>query len=281
MSRDSSEPPFAADVEFRKLLARRNDVDVVTAALELARDGERQLDFGPTHRWIEQRADELAGDAASASPECCVELLAECLGDRHDLRGDADSYRRAESSYLSHVVETRRGIPVSLSLLYVAVGRRLGLEMYGVSAPARFLVGCETPRGRSYVDAFAGGRIRNEDETVSWLAERTGLPLDRLRRTLRPAEPRTVVIRMLSNLKRLFVERQEWGPALRVQRRLTALQPAEFEQRRELAVLSFRAARWAEAIDLLERCLRSCPVEERPELRAHLRRARSQIAGWN
>lgn len=281
MLHDAFDPTYSHDTEFHKLLERRDDVDLVSAALELSRDADRTLDFAATRLWVERQAEEITAESPGASPEHCLRALCAFLGERVGLRGDADAYHTAESSYLSRVIETRRGIPISLSLLYVAVGRRLGLEMNGVSAPAHFLAGCETPSGRVYVDAFNAGRLLTKSDAVAMLRAMTGLSAERIRRSLSPAAPRAIVIRMLNNLKRLFVAREAWFPAFRVQHRLSHLQPGDYCERRDLAVLSYRAGRLSEGVDLLKRCLRTCPDVEKPALREHLRNARSGLAGWN
>ena len=280
-SLETFDATFPRDTEFQKLLGRRNDVDVVVAALELARDADRKLDFESTRRWIAERAAEVSPATTVFAPERSLDLLCEHLGEQWELRGDPDAFRDPESSYLSHVIETRRGLPISLSLLYVAVGRLLGLRIDGVAAPAHFLVRCETPAGRQFVDAYDGGRVLGEREAVAMLGTMTSLPPARIRRSLVPASARTIVLRILNNLKQQFVGREEWFPALRVQRRLAALLPGRYVERRDLAVLSCRAGRWSQAIELLQRCLRNCPREDSQTLQEFLQSARNRHAGWN
>jgi len=273
---------FSRDNEFRKLLRRSPDVDVIAAALELSRDAYPDLDFTPTWRWITQRADELRAEGANTESELdLLARLSDSLAIRHGLGGDAESYQRPESSYLCRVIETGRGIPISLSLLYVAVAHRLGLQVYGVAAPMHFLVGCETVMGRVFLDAFSGGRILPEDLAVPWLCGLTGLSPRKLTPLLQPARPRTIIIRMLNNLKRLHVEQLNWTAALRVQRRLTACAPGDYEQRRDLAVLCLKAGQLSESLDRLAGCLQSCPEDDKPRLKEYLDEARSWIAGWN
>jgi regulator of sirC expression with transglutaminase-like and TPR domain len=203
------------------------------------------------------------------------------LAERHRLGGDADSYRSAESSYLHCVVATGRGIPISLSLLYVAVGERVGLHLYGVGAPSHFLTACETRDKRLFVDPFSGGRILDESQTLQWLRETTGLPAARIRATFRPATPREIITRMLHNLKRLHVQQENWRALFAVQRRLTALHPGSYGERRDLAVAAQRTGRFSEALDLFADCLAVCPQEEKRPLQRMVRETRAQIAAWN
>lgn len=282
MSPETIQQLYAGDTEFQKLLSRRGDVDVVTAALELARDACPDLDFTATHRWIADRAEELSGPAvrAASAGEALAELSA-CLAGRHGLTGDAETFRRPEGSFLHRVIETRRGLPISLSLLYVAVGRRLGLDVSGVASPAHFLVSCGTTGEDVFVDPFHDGRILQRNEAIEWLRRLTGWTPAQIGRTLRPARPREIVVRMLNNLKRLYGHLEDWPAAWLVQQRLTALQPGAYAPLRDLGVIALRTRRPGRALDLLRDCLRRCPDEERRTLTALLDDARSQLAARN
>lgn len=282
MSPTQHDDPFAADAEFRKLVARRPDADVIDAALELARDAQPGLDFHPTRQWISDRSDELrAGGGLGMSEADLLEQMSQLLAGRHRLGGDAVSYQSVESSYLNRVVATGRGIPISLSLLYAAVGERLGLHVYGVGTPTHFLLACETRHERLFVDPFSGGRVLDETQTLQWLVEITGLPPGRVRDSFRPATPREIVVRMLHNLKRLHVEQENWRGLFAVQRRLAALNPGSFGERRDLAAAAQRAGRYSQAMDLLAECLSVCPKDEKPSLQRMLQETRAQLAAWN
>ena len=282
MPRSPSTDHFAADTQFRKLLSRNPDIDIVEAALELERDADSQLEFQATHRWIEDRATELQTPAMPALSEReMLEAMSQTLAETHGLGGDAACYESAESSYLSRVIATGRGIPISLSLLYVAVGRKLGLQVYGVGAPSHFLVACETGSKRVFVDPFSHGRILEESQTLEWLADVTGLARHRIQATFRPAGPREIIVRMLNNLKRLHVEQEHWPALLPVQRRIVALSPGSYGNRRDLAVIAQRAGRYAESLNLFNDCLKTCPDEERESLEQFREKARSGLASWN
>jgi regulator of sirC expression with transglutaminase-like and TPR domain len=273
---------YDQDVEFQKLLARNADVDLAVAALEMARDAYPQLDFHPTLEWIRQRGKELAGPVARAKSE--REALAElsrCIAETHGIVGDKQAYETAEGSYLHRVIETRRGIPISLSLLYMAVGKEVGLELSGASAPMHFLARYESVDGPLFVDAFSRGRVLTLDECLAWIREISGLDPPRIKRALRPASARSIVVRMLNNLKAIYAKHDQWREAWLVQHRLSSLQPAVYDERRDLALISLKAHRTAQAVDLLESCLRACPAEEKTTLEAHLEEAQRQLARWN
>lgn len=277
-----SDQDFSGDTEFRKLLTRRTDVNLALAALELARDASPKLDFAKPLAWIEQRGRELRGPVARAESEPGVlEAIAECLSGKYGLRGDADAYQRADGSYLNRVIETGRGIPISLSVLYMAVAREAGVELHGVAAPMHFLTRYESTEGPLFCDAFSGGQVLNQDECLEWLQSLTDLEAEAILPMLEPAAPREIIVRMLNNLKALHAKQRNWPAAWRVQCRLAALQPASYEQRRDLALLAVKSNRAGQAIDLLEVCLKNCGQDERPMLQRQLLEAQRQLAQWN
>ena len=273
---------YCEDIEFRKLLLRQSDVDLTAAALEVARDACPRLDFEPTLDWIRERGRELAGPIAkSRTDRDALSALSECIAGRHGIFGTKDAYERAESSYLHRVVETKRGIPISLSLLYMAVAKELGLELSGVSAPLHFLARYESVAGPLFVDAFSEGRVLTKDECMAWLGEISGLDAAKIKIMLKPVTSRTIIVRMLNNLKAIYAKNDQWREAWLVQHRLSSLQPAAYDERRDLALISLKADRTAQAVDLLQSCLRACPAEDKQTLEAHLVEARKQLSRWN
>lgn len=275
-------PKYECDGEFLKLMMRRSDVNLTVAALELARDADPGLNFQPTLEWIEDRAAELAGDVARATSEvAALRALSRCLADRHGLQGCDRAFCCADGSYLHRVVETGRGIPISLSAIYISVAQRVGIDLAGAAAPAHFLCRCETAAGPLFVDPYHGGRLLKESDVVPWISELSECPPWDVRRSLGRATPRTIIVRMLNNLKVIHAQNQDWHQAWLAQHRLTALQPSVYRERRDLALLSVRANRAGTAIDLLESCLRTCPQEDREILEESLAQANTQLVRWN
>uniref|UniRef100_A0A7C2JZ91 Tetratricopeptide repeat protein n=1 Tax=Schlesneria paludicola TaxID=360056 RepID=A0A7C2JZ91_9PLAN len=274
---------FPGDEEFARLLARQPEVDLTLVALELARDAYPQLDFQHTLDWLTRRGRELT-DIAIKAPTDRVLLrnIGRCLSGTHGLHGDREAFHRPESSYLHRVIETGVGIPISLSLVYIAAAQRAGIDMVGVASPMHFLVRYDGADGTYFVDAFHQGRILSRERCLRWLTQMTELPADDIDAMLEPARPREIVVRMLNNLKSLHIQQDDWESAWRVQRRLTALQPMLFDQRRDLALVALKSNRLGLAVDLLTACLKDSPDEETTRfLRSHLHAAEHLLAEWN
>ncbi len=273
--------PIPGD-EFAKLALRATRVDWARLSAELAADLDPDVRPDDTLQWIAGRREELLGEVALAWSEAdALRRLAACLADRHGLVGDASVLESPDGYFLHRIIDSGRGAPLGLSLLYMSVADAVLIELNGVAAPTYFLTRYESAEGPLFLDAFHGGRLLEADECVAWLAARTQVPPARIVRQLEPASARAVVLRWLTQLKLLHVQREKWQAAWLVQRRLCALQPASFEQRRDLAVLSLKAGHAAAALELLESCLRTAPPEEADYLAEQLAEARRSVAAWN
>ena len=273
---------FEHDQQFMRLVRRETDVDLVTAALEIARDGQNDLSFEPTRSRLQKSIARLTHPVTQAGSDVEeLKLLIRHMTEELNLRGDDDCFAEPETSYLNRVLETGRGIPISLSLVYLNVANELGIPLEPIAAPSHFLTRLQTDTGHLYIDAFDQGRIMDETECVIWLHEMTELPVVEIRRSLKPVDERTILIRMLNNLKALFGSRELWVSAWRVQCRLSMLIPGSYRERRDHAILTLRAGRPGEAISLLERCLSVCPSDERPVITQHLTQAKRDVPNCN
>ncbi len=274
----SAVQPFPHDAQFLRLVRRESDVDLVVAALEIARDGQPALEFEPTLQSLRNCVSRLTRPIAMAGADISeLNLLIRYMAEELNLHGDHECYEHADSSYLNRVLETGRGLPITLSVVYMAVANELGIPLRGVAAPSHFLTSLHTDSGTVYVDAFRGGHVMDEIECVEWLHEVTEIPVNEIYPTLKPVNERAIIIRMLKNLKALFGSRDEWSAARSVQQRLAMLTPTSYRERRDLAIISLRAGRFGESIDLLEKCIAVCADEERPLLNQHLTAAKARL----
>ena len=277
----NSEVEFSRDEHFLRLLARK-PCSLTMINLEIARDAYPELDFAKTLDWFDQRRQELTGHFRGMhSEQEQLETLARSISMDHEVTGSEAAYRTADGSFLNRVIETGQGIPISLSLLYMEVAGQLGLTLSGVSSPLHFLTMAETVTGRLFLDAYSGGRLLTEEETVGWLCDLTRMRPDQVERSLLPADDRTIVIRMLNNLCTLYASNEDWSSAWTVQNRLVAISPASYPLRRDLALIAFKAQHSATAARLLKSLLNTCPDEDREFLTSQLEQAQRDIPRWN
>ncbi len=273
---------FQNDTQFQRMVRREADVDLVVAALEIARDEQPDLDFTTTLEILRSSVASLTRSVAMAGNDINELNLLIChLTDELHLRGDEQCFDEPQTSYLNCVLESGRGLPITLSVVYMAVASELGIPLEGIAAPAHFLTRLNSDAGMVYIDPFRQGLVMDEIECVEWLHEITELPTAEIYPTLKPVSERAIIIRMLNNLKALFGSRDQWTSAWNVQRRLALLKPGSWREKRDLAIMTLRAGRPGEAIRLLQQCIEVCTIQERPVLQHHLRQAKQLVPQFN
>ncbi len=225
-------------------------VCLAEAALQIARGEYPALDpdacLGQIQAWAERiRAGLRAGAGVPEVIAAMNFLLFEELG----FRPDDENYYDPRNSFLNEVLERRRGIPISLSVIYIAVGRRLGLDLRGVSFPGHFLVKCPVDGGVVVIDPYYGGITLSLEDLQKRLREFRGGEVSRaiVSELLVTAAPRDVVVRMLRNLKAIYLRERSLSRALATIEWIVALVPAETDELRDRGIVyqdleCFRAA---------------------------------------
>jgi len=146
------------------------------------------------------------------------------------LAGNRADYGDPSNSYLHRVLTTGLGIPITLSVCAMEVGRRLDVPIQGIGLPGHFLIMCDG----EYADPFHGGRRYSADELEPAWHRITGIPGDLERRFVQPTHTRSILLRMLNNLKNILVAMDEPGP-LRVLATLRGAFPELAQERAEHA----------------------------------------------
>jgi regulator of sirC expression with transglutaminase-like and TPR domain len=164
--------------------------------------------------------------------------LNDFLFDEQGFSGNPDDYYDPRNSFLNDVLDRKLGIPISLSVLYLDVGRRLQLPLEGVSFPGHFLVKLPTVEGDMVLDPYAGGAPLSEEDVLERLEELSGQPSpgrERLPELLLTAGHRDILVRLLRNLKSIYAHRELWQRALTATCRLLTLEPYLPEEVRDRA----------------------------------------------
>jgi regulator of sirC expression with transglutaminase-like and TPR domain len=273
---------FPHDIEFQKLLTRQTKINLVTLASEFARDAVPDLDIPKIHHWIRSSAREIRPailrihDQRQALEQVGREMLA-----RFNFIGSEDLLDEPQGSFLHEVIARRQGIPISMTLVYMSICRHVGIKLHGVSAPAHFLAQCNLDSGPVFLDAFHGGRLMSRPECLKWLQDLTGMRSAEINSTLKPASPRTIAIRILNNLKRVYVQKDQWKACWPVQCRLSLLQPGEYGEQRDLGIVASRSGHPGLATEILTSCLYTAPEDEIPVIKQELREAKSRLSILN
>ncbi len=115
--------------------------------------------------------------------------------------GNRDDYGSPDNSCLNKVIESRRGLPITLSLLMVAIGEKVGIDLYGVGAPGNFLVGVKLDNTPHFINPFDGPEVLDESAAIERIAVMTGSTSGQIAPLMNAAEPIDILKRMLNNLK--------------------------------------------------------------------------------
>lgn len=241
-------------------LLSQAEMSLTDAALEIARLEYPRLEPEGTRETLMRLGDKAAARVeklAGAPPRDRARALNAVLYDEAGFEGDRLHYDDLRNSCLNAVVARRRGIPITLALVYMDVAARAGLAAKGVSFPGHFLVRLdgEGHHDDLILDPFTGGVELSETDCRRILMTHMGDDAVFSAELLEPAEPHEIVERMLTNLKRLYVRQQAFADARRVTDLLLALDPGADDERRDRGLLSFHLGDMNAALRDLERYL--------------------------
>lgn len=205
--------------------------------------------------------------------------LRHVLADIEGFRGNEEEYQSPENSFLDQVLERKVGLPITLSVVYLEVARRAGIPLYGVPFPGHFLVACNAGDHKLVVDPYNGGEILTE-EGCKELLEQVAPQLRFNPSMLAPAPVELIAYRMLSNLRRVYLERDESEQGLAVVDLLLMLAPNHPGELRTRAALLASLGAYRAALKDVERCLElspEAPDRDRLELTARELRERAAL----
>jgi regulator of sirC expression with transglutaminase-like and TPR domain len=249
---------------FRSAVDRpEEEIDLIEAALLLAQTEYAALDRAAYHRQLDRMGEEAGAALAGALPERLAHLN-RLMFAHWGFRGNREDYYDPRNSFLNDVLDRRTGIPITLSLVYLEVGRRAGLDLVGVGLPGHFLVGV-AGRDDLYVDAFHEGNLLTAAGCAGLLRELQH-EFSFRSELLAAVGPRQILLRMLNNLLRIYLAASRLPKALTMFEMVFCLDGENAEWLRERAVLYYRMKNYSFAIRDLEDYLKRSPDEvEREE----------------
>lgn len=260
---------------FAALVALPDDaIDLGHASLLIAREEYPDLDVG---RYL-SRLDAMAADISprlkeGEGPRSRVAHLNRLLFEEMGFQGNREEYFDPRNSFLNDVLDRRIGIPISLSTVYLEVGRRIGCPLAGVAFPGHFLVRLGGVSGPPdiLIDPFHRGRLMTEEDCRALLLEMYKGQLEYRPEFLRRARNREILERMLNNLKGIYQQRREFHMALKIQQLVLCLEPDRPDALRDRGLIHYRLALIAEAAADLDRYLSLAPdAPDAPQIRTRL-----------
>jgi regulator of sirC expression with transglutaminase-like and TPR domain len=269
------------------------------AALVIARIEYPRLDEGrylarldamgrAARRRIERNASE-TGDASVLSR---VRAVSAYLFDEEHFVGNREKYEDPRNSCLNEVLERRTGIPITLSLLYMEVALRAGLQVDGVNFPGHFLVRCPNAGATAtgiIIDPFHGGALLSEQDCRLLLQQHVGSEVAFDTSLLAPATRPQIIVRMLLNLKRIYVHMRSFPQARDVTEMLLALSPSALSELRDRGLLAYHLNDLTGALRDLQTYLKLSAMselddetrQEHEQIWEHVKTLRRRVAALN
>jgi regulator of sirC expression with transglutaminase-like and TPR domain len=224
---------------FSALVANDDDFPLMEAAASLAQDEYPGLDvqqvLGDVDQLVARLKRRIPQDAAALQR---LRALNQFFYRDLNFGGNANNYYDPDNSYLNAVLRTRKGIPISLAILWLEVAQAIGLNARGVSFPGHFMLKVTLPKGQVVLDPLTGQSLSREElaERLEPYKRRSGLvdefdvPLGLY---LQAAKPRDVITRMLRNLKEIHRAQEDWTRLIAALDRLIILQPESWSEYRD------------------------------------------------
>ncbi len=249
-----SVPVPSPRAEFSREVEQADDqVNLARAALLVAREEYAQLPVEPYLTRLDQLAEEVKDRLDNeTAPVVVLRELLKLLYSRHRFRGNRDAYYDPRNSFLSDVLDRQKGIPLTLGVVVLEVGWRLGLPLEGVNFPGHFLVRF---RGEEYsllVDPFDEGKLRFQDQAQELLDRMYGGMVRVQPAFLRAAGRRDMIVRLLKNLKGVYLNVGDHPRALAAVERILVIHPTSAREIRDRGTLLARMGRTEEALEQLE-----------------------------
>ena len=298
---------------FRQVVCGPDEaINLGEAALLIAAEEYRDLDIASYLARLDQLAAtlkrRLRPDIGSADT---IVALNRFLFEEHGFSGDAADYYDPRNSFLNEVLDRRLGIPISLAAVYLEIGRRAGLRLEGINFPGHFLLrapaessdarGPRNPLDKDVIiDPFHAGALLSEVDCRHLLREQLGEDVAFDRALFATATRQQIVVRMLVNLKRLYVRMRSFPQARAIADLLLTVDPSALAELRDRGLLAYHMEDFAAALKDLEAYLRLMPraegderespetaegdessASESAQIWEHVKALRRRVAGFN
>lgn len=259
---------------FATLVADARELNLLEAAACIAQDECPGLDVQAVLAEVDALAERLRRRLPDdAAPSHRLLLLNRYFHDELGFAGNVNDYYAPDNSFIHQVLATRRGLPITLAVIYMELAGQIGLRANGIGFPGHFLVGLHLPQGEVVLDPFTCRSLSREALEEALLPYRGAGAEPPLEFFLQVLGPRQLLARMLRNLKEIHRSAADWPRLLAVQQRLVLLLPEEPQELRDRALVLEALQHWSGAAADLERYLSLRPdaadrVEQRQRLQA-------------
>ncbi len=248
--------------QFARLMERGDDeIDLGEAALLIARTEYPDLDAAAQLQRLDRMASELPADPMH-SPLENIQALNELLFEKEKFSGNEEEYDDPRNSYLNQVLERKKGIPITLSLVYTEVARRRRLPLVGVGFPGHFLVKYLTGSGEILIDPYNRGALMSRKDCVERLKAHLGENAELRAEYLAASTHKQILARMLNNLKGSYFRRRNFPKVLTLIELALAIEPGSRQNLRDRGMVYFMMTRYREAREDFKAYLQLSPPND-------------------
>ncbi|MCC7354742.1 MAG: transglutaminase family protein [Anaerolineae bacterium] len=233
-----------------------DEIGLAHGALLIAQEEYPRLDAEAYLRRLDHLAERLRPILEGLQTDVQrLTALNRLLFEEEGFRGNQADYYDPRNSFLNDVLDRKLGIPITLSVVYMEVGWRVGLPLSGVGLPGHFMVRCDGRGGPILVDPFHRGAILTAREATERAREVSGQQVPLLPESFQPVSRRAILTRMLNNLKAIYVQRADYPRALSAVERLVLIAPEAATEVRDRGLLHYALNQYSQAETYLERYL--------------------------
>jgi regulator of sirC expression with transglutaminase-like and TPR domain len=262
-------PPSARERFAQLVSGPEEELDLAEAALLIAQEEHPEIDVAAYLRQLDALAAAVrARLPESPAPTEIIQELNAQLFREEGLSGNESEYYDPRNSFLNEVLDRRRGIPITLSVVYLEVGRRLGLSLVGVGFPGHFLVKYASADGDLVLDPFSGGISLSHEELEQRLRRMYGEGnpfLSQIPQLLTATSKKEILVRMLRNLKGIYLQQSDFARALAVLDRILLVAPDLAMEIRDRGAVHQRLGHLQAAVQDFRRYVQMAPNAEDSE----------------
>jgi regulator of sirC expression with transglutaminase-like and TPR domain len=269
--------------EFAELTGRPDDrIDLARAALAIARWEYPALDADAYLDRLDALARGVDDARRSADPVGRLHRLREYLFVEQGFAGNREEPYDPRNSFLNDVIDRRLGIPITLSLVLMEVGKRLGLAVEGIGLPGHFIAGARLGDSQILLDPFNAGALLTPEACEELVGRALGRKVTLKPEHYAPVLRRRLLARMLGNLKGIYWQRAAWDRVVGVVDRLLVLDPKSAGEWRDRGLAWTNLGEIRRGLVDWERYLTEFPnAADHEAVKGHLRKARQQLAQLN
>ncbi len=228
------------------------EINLAEAALYIAADEYPNIDIPSYLEQLKMWSSMLRRESARKRAESRFDLLNRMLFEKMHFTGNLDNYYDPRNSFLNDVIDSRKGIPISLCVLYLDLAWSLGLRATGIGFPGRFLVRVEEQDKILYVDCFYQGRILSVEDCVEFWNDLSDGEMEFQHSFLSSLGKRQILVRMLHNLKGIYLEKKSFKKLIHVMDKLVILAPDLYEEIRDRGIIHYQMQAFRPALQDFE-----------------------------